>query len=125
MQKKQKLQKAEKKPYVYDSPNFFRPNHKHVSSLFLFESPLYDLESGLPREDMNQWMAEHKWGHMWGWRTVSMAKFMCVRAGTGPHAEVVATDTYVLFQVLHLANELHNIPPEIGCSQVFNKWLVI
>lgn len=56
-------------------------------------------------------------------RTVPMVKLM--RAGVGVHAYVVASDTCMLFQVLHFANELHNIPSEIGRSREFNEWLVI
>lgn len=50
---------------------------------------------------------------------------MHMSAGVGAHAYVVASDTCMLFQVLHFANELHNIPSEIGRSREFNKWLVI
>lgn len=58
-------------------------------------------------------------------RTVPTVKLMHMRAGVGVHAYVVASDTCMLFQVLHFANELHNIPSEIGRSREFNEWLVI
>lgn len=54
-----------------------------------------------------------------------MATFTRVRADAGVHTYLVASDIHVLFQGLHLANELRNIPSEIGRSRVFNKWLVI
>lgn len=53
----------------------------------------------------------------------------CVRVDRGVHTYihtyVVASDARALFQGLHLANELRNIPSEIGRSRVFNEWLVI
>lgn len=86
MQKKQKLQKGEKKKMGACLSQFVRPVWKHTSSLFLLAVHLYYLDSGLTWEDVNQHMPEHTWGHMWEQRTVSMAKSTHVRTGTGTHA---------------------------------------
>lgn len=58
MQKKQKLQKGEKKMGECLS-QFVRPVWQHKSSLFLLAAHLYYLDSGLTWEDVNQRMPEH------------------------------------------------------------------